>query len=121
LALAKTTLEIGKNPAIIEAKVSPERVAADGKTIVTLTAKIDNPGRLEDVVEVKVDLRALGLSAEARLRNDGMEGDAVPKDNLWTLQFIVPKTTKPGNYVLPLEVVNLVGGVGKGTVNLTVY
>jgi|GEM_PF-680677 len=121
LALAKTTLEIGKNPAIIEAKALPERVPADGKTIVTLTARVDNPGRLEDVVEVKVDLRALGLSAETHLRNDGMGGDVAAKDDLWTLQLTIPKTVKAGSYTLPLEVVNLVGGIGKGAINLTVY
>jgi hypothetical protein len=121
LALAKTTLEIRKNPAIIEAKVSPERVPADGRTPVTLTVRVDNPGRLEDVVEVKVDLSALGLSAEMRLRNDGLEGDLMAKDDLWSLQFVIPKTAKAGTYSLPLEVVNLAGGRAKGTISLTVY
>jgi hypothetical protein len=49
LALAKTTLDIRKNPLILEARCQPDRVLADGQSSVTISVKVDNPGRLEDV------------------------------------------------------------------------
>lgn len=121
LALAKTTLEIRKNPAIIEVKIYPEQIRADGKSEAVLTVKVDNPGRIEDVLYVKADLSVLGLSAESNLRNDGQAGDMLARDDIWTLRFVVPVSAAAGNYTIPIEVANMAGGVGKGTVNLSLF
>lgn len=121
LALAKTTLDIKKNPAIIETRILPEKARADGKTLVTITVKVDNPGRIEDVQYVVADLRVLGLSERVSLRNDGAGGDAAAWDNTWTLQFTLPSSATPGNYLLSIEVANLVGGVAESEASISVY
>ena len=56
LALAKTSLDVRKDPVIIEIRVQPEKALANGRTLVTITVKVDNPGRLEDIREVTADL-----------------------------------------------------------------
>ncbi|MGB9613340.1 MAG: hypothetical protein ACPL4K_04085, partial [Candidatus Margulisiibacteriota bacterium] len=75
----------------------------------------------EDVLYVRANLAAFGLSAESNLRNDGLEGDMLAKDDVWTLRFAMAATIPAGNYQVPIEVANLAGGVTKGTANLTVY
>ncbi|MBU0671478.1 MAG: hypothetical protein KJ732_00450 [Candidatus Margulisbacteria bacterium] len=110
LALAKTTLDIKKNPAIIEAKFAPERLVADGKSLVTLTVKIDNPGRIEDIKIVTADLRALGYTELLPMLNDGRGGDAAANDDIFSLQFVVPDFLKDGDYLIRIGAANLAGG-----------
>jgi hypothetical protein len=121
LALAKTSLEVKKNPAILEARFQPERALADGRTLVTITVKIDNPGRIEDIQSVSADLRQLRLSERATLMNDGQRGDVSAKDNIWTLQFTLSGAVAPGTYLIPVQVTNLVGGFAVGEAAITVY
>jgi hypothetical protein len=121
LALARTTLDVRKDPTVTSALVQPERVLANGRTLVTITVKLDNPGRIEDVKEAVADLRAFGLSERAPFGNEGREGDSMAKDDIWTLQFIMPETAAPGTYAVPIEAVNLVGGLGLGRATVTVY
>lgn len=121
LALARTTLDVRKDPTVTSARVQPERVLANGRTLVTITVKLDNPGRIEDVKEAVADLRAFGLSERAPFGNEGREGDSMAKDDIWTLQFIMPETVAPGTYAIPIEAANLVGGLGLGRATVTVY
>jgi hypothetical protein len=121
LALAKTTLDVKKNPVIIDAKFTPDRAKADGKSVVTLTAEIDNPGRIEDLRNITADLRALGFAELLSLRNDARGGDAVAGDNIYTLQFTVPTFLKSGDYTVRIGASNLVGGYADKDVILKVY
>lgn len=120
LALAKTTLEIKKNPVIMEAKLAPARLPADGRSLTTLTIKIDNPGRVEDLKNVTVDLRALGYGELQALRNDGLQGDLTAGDDVFTLQFFVAKGTKGGEYSIRIGAANMIGGYASEDVSLRV-
>jgi len=121
LALAKTTLDIKKNPTIIETTFSPERPRANGKDQVTLSVVIENPGRIEDIKTVTVDLRPLGYAELAYLRNDGQAGDLAAGDGTFTLQFIIPEFVREGEYSLRIGVANLAGGYAAEDVTLKVY
>lgn len=121
LALAKTTLDIARNPVIIEAKFTPDRVRAGSKTFVTITARVNNPGRIEDLEKVTADLRTLGYTELALLRNDGQGGDSVPGDEIFSLQFEVPATIKEGEYAIRIGASNLVGGYGFADASLKIY
>ena len=120
LALAKTTLEIKKNPAIIEARVVPEKILAGSQASVTIRVKVDNPGRIEDVKGVVADLRALGLSERTYLQNEAKQGEVMAADS-WSIQFDLQAGVSPGEYLIPIEVTNLIGGKGMGSAAITVY
>ena len=120
LALAKTSLDIQKNPNIIEIRISPETVLADGASPATLTVKVDNPGRLEDVRAVAANLKALGLSERSILRNDGSSGDAMAGDDTWSIRFSVASELPAGSYPVAIEVTNLAGGIANGQTTVTV-
>ncbi|MFC1568135.1 hypothetical protein ACFL37_00370 [Candidatus Margulisiibacteriota bacterium] len=121
LALAKTTLDIKKNPTIIEAGFSPDKVRADGRSMTVLTVRVDNPGRVEDVKSVTADLRALGYAELVTLRNDGKEGDAVAEDDVFTLQIIVEDFVKTGDHQIRIGAANLIGGYTDQDIILKVY
>ncbi|KPJ68922.1 hypothetical protein AMJ44_05110 [candidate division WOR-1 bacterium DG_54_3] len=121
LALAKTSLDIRRNPDIIGARFTPERVRAGSRSSVTLTVEIDNPGRIEDVEKVTADLRAFGYPDLALLRNDGRGGDAVAGDDIFSVQFLFPEFVKEGEYSIRVGASNLVGGYGFTDVVLKVY
>jgi hypothetical protein len=120
LALAKTTLDVKKNPTVLEARFQPEKALADGKTLVTITVKVDNPGRLADVSSVTADLRQLRLGDRVGLLNAGESGDLAAGDNVWSLQFTLARDVPGGTFVIPVQVTNLVGGLGVGEATLTV-
>ncbi len=121
LALAKTSIDIKKNPTITEARFTPDRVKADGWDNVILTVKIDNPGRREDLRQVTADLRAFGYGKLLLLRNDGKGGDLVASDDVYSLQFIVPKGIKPGKYPIRIGASNLASGYIAADLLLRVY
>ncbi len=121
LALAKTTLDVRLNPAIIEAKFTPDPVRAGSSDPVLLTVRIENPGRIEDMSKVTADLRSFGYTELALLRNDGKEGDAVEGDEIFSLQFMVPDYVVEGDYSIRVGASNLAGGYGFADVTLKVY
>lgn len=121
LALAKTSLEVRKNPVIMEVQVIPSRTLANGRDLVTIAVKVDNPGRVEDLLAPVANLSVFGLSEQMPFRNDGEGGDLLPGDNVWTLRFAVPETAAPGEYAIPFVAMNLAEGVCFGRANLTVY
>lgn len=121
LALAKTTLEVKKNPVVMDARFQPGKALADGKTLVTITVKVDNPGRIEDVEGVSADLRQLLLPERAMLLNHGQAGDLVAGDDIWTLQFTLARAVAPGTYVIPIQATNFIGGLGAGEATITVF
>lgn len=121
LALAKTTVDIKKNPIILEAKFTPNSAPADGGSPVLLTVKIDNPGRIEDLREVTADLRAFGYGELVTLKNDGSSGDLVANDEIYSWRFLVPKFVKAGEYSIRVGVSNLATGYTAQDVPLKVY
>ncbi|MFH1541489.1 MAG: hypothetical protein ABIE84_00160 [bacterium] len=120
LALAKTSLDVKKNPVILEAGFAPDWIKADGRSIALLTVKIDNPGRLEDVKGVTADLRAFGFQSLKTLYNDSEQGDVVANDNVYSLQFIVPHSVNAGEYNVRVGVSNFAGGYATQDVKIRV-
>ena len=120
LTLGRTSLAVENIPTILEAKAATSAVRANGSDITSLTVKIDNPGRIEDVDKVIVDLSSVGGSSETALYNDGTHGDAAAVDNIFTLQITIPRGVPEGEKKLPLKVTNLAGGMALGEIILTV-
>jgi hypothetical protein len=121
LALAKTSLDVMRNPAITEVKLRPERALAGSGTSITITVAVDNPGRLEDIDGVIADLSPLRLSDRSQLLNNGQAGGAAASGNVWSLQFTLKNDVPPGTYLIPVKAANLIGGLGAGQGTLTVY
>jgi hypothetical protein len=120
LALAKTTLDIEKNPTILEAKLEPDRARVESGALIKITVTINNPGRPEDINGVSADLSSLHLSERSQLVNDGTQGDVEAGDRTWSLDINLKNDVMAGTYVVPVQVTNIIGGraVGQGTITI---
>jgi hypothetical protein len=112
LALAKTTLDISKNPVIIETRFSPETAVADGKSAVSMVVRVDNPGRETDIKGLTADLSLFGYEEKMAFHNMGK--------NLYSIRFFVPVNVKAGSYPIRVEASNLAGGQTAGVYLLRV-
>ena len=121
LALAKTTLDIEKNPTILEAKLEPDRARAGSGTRIKITVTVNNPGRPEDINGVTADLSALHLSERSQLVNNGTQGDVEAGDRTWSLDFTLKDDVAAGTFVVPVQVTNIIGGLAVGQGTITIY
>jgi hypothetical protein len=82
-------------------------------TMVHVIPSVDPPSNGIIVVE---DLAPFGLGAQ-QMFDDGLNGDAVGGDNIFTLKFLLPITTAPGDYDITFkasdDMDNSVSGVFK--------
>lgn len=120
LAISKTVLDVEKSPFIVEATAAPSESPPDGRTIVTLTVKIDNPGGPEEIKIVTVDLTEIGGDPDTPMWNDGSNGDVKAGDDIFTLQTIVQKGIGRDVKKLKVDIVNIIGGRGAGEITMTV-
>lgn len=120
LALARTSLDVQRDPVLLQAEFIPNRVRAEESPTVTLIVMLDNPGRIEDVQRVTADLKQLSLPEIISLRNDGTGGDETADDNIWSVSLVLASNIAPGTYSIPVEVFNRVGGSASGKAVLSV-
>lgn len=100
LALAKATVNIEKNPVILEAGFIPAAVKRGADC--TLSVKVENPGREEDLSEIVANMAEAGLSDVHPNYKGG---------NLFSAKVAIPTDAPPGVKRIPLKVTNLAGGV----------
>lgn len=109
LALAKAKLDVEKDPIINSVSLVPEKVKAGQETLVTLRVEVENPGRIRDIKEVTVDLRALGYTDLLMLQEDLTENKGLESQD-FSVQFTVPSTIKSGEYKIRVGVLNVYAG-----------
>lgn len=116
---AKTTLDVKKEPEIIEAKVIPQKVKADSTETVTFVVTVANPGRLEDIHSVVLDLSSLGKGSVKMVET----GKEITKDlgvAIFTYKTVVSKDVEEGQKKILVKAMNVIGGESKGEIELIV-
>lgn len=111
LALSKTSVNIDKNPVILEAYTQPKQIKSDGKTQFRLWVKVENPGGADEVKEISADLSYVGLAKVQLLYS---------QEGYFYIEAILPKNLRRGKYNIPVEVKNRLGGETKTTLELEV-
>jgi len=109
LALAKATVNIERNPVIIEAGFNPASVKRGGEC--TLIVKVENPGREEDITEIVANLAGVGLKDIHPTHKGG---------NLFSAKVVIPPNADPGLKRIPLKVVNVAGGITSALLELEI-
>jgi hypothetical protein len=109
LAVSKTSIMVDKNPLILSAVASPDKVPAG--SYISFAVRVDNPGRIEDVAEVIVDLREIG-GGESKLQ--------LVKDETFAQNVFIPGQAAAGIKSLPVRVTNLTGGTAAGSIRIEV-
>lgn len=121
VALGRTNLEVETNPIISELKAVPQAVSSVGKPEVTFSAKVENPGRQEDLKEITIDLRSLGLESSVKMWDDGKSGDPVAGDKIFSVKVeLRPGFLSSGTKKLPVKATNIFGGSTDGEITFMV-
>jgi hypothetical protein len=120
VAVSNTNLNVETNPVIYDSRAIPEEVQADGRTQIMLIAKVENPGRNEDIKEVSVDLSPIGGENGTLMWDDGTHGDVRAGDKVYTTVVTVKTGTASGIKRLPVKAVNNSNGEGDGEIILKV-
>ena len=120
VAIGRTDLDVESNPVIAETQAIPPSVRADGHAAVLLTAKIENPGRQEDLGEITIDLTSIGGESNVRMWDDGTHGDARAGDSIFSVSVIPKAGISSGTKKLPVRVSNIYGGTSEGGITLMV-
>jgi hypothetical protein len=120
LTLAKTSLDVSKNPQILEAKVIPDTVRCGERKAVLIQVQIYVPGKLEDLDKVVVDLGEVGGGNNVSLYNNATHGDRVAGDNIFTLEYLVPSHVSAGDKKIPVRIHSTTGGRTSGEILLHV-
>jgi hypothetical protein len=120
VAVGRTNLNVETNPVIYDARSIPESVLPDGRTSISLIAKVENPGRSEDIREVTIDLSSIGGENRMRMWDDGTHGDVRAHDKVYTLTSTVKPGTSRGLKTLIIKALNTSGGEGQGEILLKV-
>lgn len=106
-------------PALAIVSLAPASAPADGSTPVTLRARIAPAGGLALLDFATVDLAPIGLGVR-ELRDDGLEGDAVPADGEFATRFTVPSAVGVGNYAFIVRAAEAGGAVASQGITLGV-
>lgn len=110
LTLSKASLDVERNPQIMWAKATPSSVKADGRSKALLEVAVVNPGRIEDIKTVTVDLSDIGGAGASVMKNAGLEGDKKAGDNVFSVEVVVPPSVSAGEKKITVKVVNVIGG-----------
>lgn len=107
-------------PIINYVKAMPKKVPPDGRTILELTASVDDPGGLQNIGGVRGDLSNIGKFPNMMLVDNGLWGDAIADDGIYTLQTSVDKGVETGNKEIAVAAVNKKGwlAVSRATVDV---
>lgn len=117
---ASTFCQVNSAP-VVSAASTPEAVYADGKSSVTLFAKVQTAGGLPDIVVVKANLRAVDGPSDAVMYDDASHGDGVAGDAVFSLSFPVAANVSPGYKEFLLTAVNKWGLSASAKTRLWVY
>ena len=120
VAIGRTNVEVQSNPIISDRKAVPPSVRADRGTEVLLAARVENPGRQEDIREVTVDLTSIGLESNVKMWDDGSHGDLKAGDMIFSVSVIPKQGTGSGTKKLPVRASNIFGGSSEGEILLVV-
>jgi len=96
-------------PVMKYVNVDPNKIMLDKNLLFKLMVSVDNPGGLSEVEDVKLDAASLGKSVDLKMVDNGLWGDAVANDGIFTLQERVNPNIIPGEKEITVSVVNKKG------------
>ena len=107
-------------PTIKYIRATPIKAPPDGRTIIQLIAYVDDPQGLQNIEYVSADLSNIGRLPNSILVDNGLWGDKIPNDGVYTLQTSVDQDIPKGSKEIPVAVSNKKGWLALGKTTLDV-
>ena len=96
-------------PTIKYIKAMPIKAPPDGRTIIQLIASVDDPQGLKNIEYVSANLSNIGRLPNSVLVDNGLWGDKIPNDGVYTLQTSVDQDIAMGPKEISVAVSNKKG------------
>lgn len=112
MALSRTIVMVESQPVISEFYIEPQKIKLSANATIKINAKIENPGREEDLRNVEVDLSEIGQGKKVPLQYKG--------NDRFFLETTVPLFVKPGNKKIRLFSENNQGKTAESETNIEV-
>lgn len=87
----------------------PKRVPPDGRTILELSAAVEDPLGLPNISGVRADLTSIGKLQNMTLVDNGLWGDKIAGDGIYTLQSNISPATTVGDKEIAVAAANKKG------------
>ncbi|OGC06881.1 hypothetical protein A2526_04955 [candidate division WOR-1 bacterium RIFOXYD2_FULL_36_8] len=107
-------------PIIKYIKAVPKSVPPDGRTVLEISAAIDDPEGLSNIKGVTADLTNIGRLKETILVDTGLWGDQTPNDGIYTMQTNINPDIPLGNKEITVKTVNKKGWLALSKTTITV-
>lgn len=107
-------------PAFLALRATPKRIPPDGRTVLEITAAINDPGGLANISGVRADLTNIGRFSNMSLVDNGLFGDKKAGDGIFTLQANVDPRIALGEKEVPVTAVNRKGWLAMAKANIDV-
>ncbi len=93
-------------PSIKYIKAVPKKIPPDGRTILEIAASVEDPQGLPNISGVRADLSSIGRLPNMMLVDNGLWGDKVAGDGVYTLQANVAQSVNTGDKEIPVAAAN---------------
>ncbi len=107
-------------PSIKYIRAVPIRVPPDGRTVLEVSAAVEDPEGLPNISGVRADLTSIGKLSNTMLVDNGLWGDKVAGDGVYTLQSNVNPSIPLGSKEIPVAAANKKGWVALSKTSVTV-
>jgi len=107
-------------PIIRSIKVTPYKLPPDGRTLFSLSASVDDPGGLSQILGVRADLSNLGKLSNTSLVDNGLWGDEKPSDGTYSLQTSASPKVGGGQKEVSVSVANKKGWLSVARTNVVI-
>lgn len=107
-------------PSIRYIHAAPIAIPPDGMTVLEVSAAVEDPGGLLNISGVRADLSSIGKLQNSILVDNGLWGDKVAGDGIYTLQTNVNPSIPIGDKEIPVAAANKKGWVALSKASIMV-
>ncbi len=111
---------INVGPSVIEVNIEPDTAIADGRSLILITAEVEDDNGLEDIDTVTVDLSKVGGSGAQTLYDTGTRGDETRDDGIFSYETVIADGTPEADYKIDVTATDSFGETDTGSFTLKV-
>ncbi|MBD3276305.1 MAG: hypothetical protein GF372_13395 [Candidatus Marinimicrobia bacterium] len=84
----------------VDEGITPYSVTTGTEHLISIVTELFTVTSADANLDISVDVSELGGAVDAIMYDDGTNGDVTPDDGAYSLDYLVPSSTVPGNYSL---------------------
>ncbi len=120
MAMGSATLDVNKKPTITEINLKSADLSADGKSTLVVAVGVDNPGKINDVKFVLLDLSSVGIADKIPMKWVETKSGMSIRTGMFAVAVEIPAGSPRGKHKATIEVINSTGGYASSDFNFNI-